>query len=129
MFLLGGDNDMRFGFAIVEKRKKLDSFRPICLSPKKNPPPRRNPRSRNTFLQNREELLKKNIQTFTIYICKVLKEVHPDIGVSSKAMGIRNGFINDIFLRNLLRRRRGFVATTRSSPLLGGISRPLGSSS
>ncbi|CAA0815018.1 Histone H2B.3 [Striga hermonthica] len=26
-----------------------------------------------------------------------LKQVHPDIGVSSKAMGIMNSFINDIF--------------------------------
>uniref|UniRef100_A0A251U413 Histone H2B n=1 Tax=Helianthus annuus TaxID=4232 RepID=A0A251U413_HELAN len=27
----------------------------------------------------------------------VLKQVHPDIGISSKAMGIMNSFINDIF--------------------------------
>ncbi|KAL4353521.1 hypothetical protein GQ457_06G007760 [Hibiscus cannabinus] len=32
-----------------------------------------------------------------IYIFKVLKQVHPDIGISSKAMGIMNSFINDIF--------------------------------
>ena len=31
-----------------------------------------------------------------IYIFKVLKQVHPDIGISSKAMGIMNSFINDI---------------------------------
>ncbi|GFP79732.1 histone h2b.1 [Phtheirospermum japonicum] len=28
---------------------------------------------------------------------KVLKQVHPDIRVSRKAMGIMNSFINDIF--------------------------------
>ena len=32
-----------------------------------------------------------------IYIYKVLKQVHPDTGISSKAMSILNSFINDIF--------------------------------
>uniref|UniRef100_A0A7N9D3X9 Core Histone H2A/H2B/H3 domain-containing protein n=1 Tax=Macaca fascicularis TaxID=9541 RepID=A0A7N9D3X9_MACFA len=30
---------------------------------------------------------------------KVLKQVHPDTGISSKAMGIMNSFANDIFER------------------------------
>jgi len=38
---------------------------------------------------------KKNVETYNIF--KVLKQVHPDIGISSKAMGIMNSFINDIF--------------------------------
>ncbi|GLJ49998.1 hypothetical protein SUGI_1063530 [Cryptomeria japonica] len=40
---------------------------------------------------------KKISETYKIYIFKVLKQVHPDIGISSKAMGIMNSFINDIF--------------------------------
>ncbi|KAL8518109.1 hypothetical protein ACS0TY_009408 [Phlomoides rotata] len=40
---------------------------------------------------------KKSVETYKIYIFKVLKQVHPDIGISSKAMGIMNNFINDIF--------------------------------
>ncbi|XP_024378170.1 histone H2B.11 [Physcomitrium patens] len=40
---------------------------------------------------------KKNVETYKIYIYKVLKQVHPDTGISSKAMGIMNSFINDIF--------------------------------
>ncbi|PHU15818.1 Histone H2B [Capsicum chinense] len=40
---------------------------------------------------------KKSIETYKIYIFKVLKQVHPDIGISSKSMGIMNSFINDIF--------------------------------
>jgi histone H2B len=28
---------------------------------------------------------------------QVLKQVHPDIGISSKAMSIMNSFVNDIF--------------------------------
>ncbi|CAK9236119.1 unnamed protein product [Sphagnum tenellum] len=40
---------------------------------------------------------KKSTETYKIYIYKVLKQVHPDTGISSKAMGIMNSFINDIF--------------------------------
>ncbi|KAH7331542.1 hypothetical protein KP509_20G039500 [Ceratopteris richardii] len=39
----------------------------------------------------------KSVETYKIYIFKVLKQVHPDTGISSKAMGIMNSFINDIF--------------------------------
>lgn len=40
---------------------------------------------------------KKSSETYKIYLYKVLKQVHPDIGISSKAMGIMNSFVNDIF--------------------------------
>ncbi|XP_010918500.1 histone H2B.2 [Elaeis guineensis] len=40
---------------------------------------------------------KKSGETYKIYIFKVLKQVHPDIGISSKAMSIMNSFANDIF--------------------------------
>ena len=36
-------------------------------------------------------------ESYKIYIYKVLKQVHPDTGISSKAMSIMNSFINDIF--------------------------------
>ena len=38
-------------------------------------------------------------QSYSVYVCKVLKQVHPDTGISSKAMGIMNLFANDIFER------------------------------
>ena len=38
-------------------------------------------------------------ESYAIYIYKVLKQVHPDTGVSSKAMSIMNSFVNDIFQR------------------------------
>jgi histone H2B len=38
-------------------------------------------------------------ETYAIYIYKVLKQVHPDTGISSKAMSIMNSFVNDIFER------------------------------
>ena len=38
-------------------------------------------------------------ETFSIYIYKVLKQVHPNTGLSKRSMSIMNSFINDIFQR------------------------------
>merc|ERR1719386_240546 len=40
---------------------------------------------------------KKRVESYSSYIYKVLKQVHPDTGISSKAMLIMNSFINDMF--------------------------------
>merc|ERR1711936_43382 len=42
---------------------------------------------------------KKRKESYAIYIYKVSKQVHPDTGVSSKAMSIMNSFVNDLFER------------------------------
>ena len=42
---------------------------------------------------------RKRRESYSIYIYKVLKQVHPDTGISSKAMSIMNSFVNDIFER------------------------------
>jgi histone H2B len=42
---------------------------------------------------------KKRTETYASYIYKVLKQVHPDTGISKKGMSIMNSFINDIFER------------------------------
>eukprot|EP00249_Psilotum_nudum_P003653 c17111_g1_i2 orf=193-636(-) len=42
---------------------------------------------------------KRTAESYKAYIYKVLKQVHPDVGISSKAMGIMDSFINDIFDR------------------------------
>ncbi|XP_043539861.1 histone H2B-like [Chiloscyllium plagiosum] len=36
---------------------------------------------------------------YSIYIYKVMQQVHPDTGISSKVMSIMNSFVNDIFER------------------------------
>ena len=41
----------------------------------------------------------KRKESFSIYVYKVLKQVHPDTGISSKAMTIMNSFVSDIFER------------------------------
>ncbi|XP_023254640.1 histone H2B 1/2-like [Seriola lalandi dorsalis] len=38
-------------------------------------------------------------ESYAIYVYKVLKQVHPDTGISSKAMSIMNSFVSDIFER------------------------------
>eukprot|EP01083_Nonionella_stella_P082569 227917_1 len=42
---------------------------------------------------------RRRSETYSSYIYKVLKQVHPDTGISRRAMNIMNCFINDIFER------------------------------
>ena len=39
---------------------------------------------------------RKGTESYNSYIYKVLKQVHPDTGISKKAMSVMNSFINDI---------------------------------
>jgi len=41
----------------------------------------------------------KRTESYSTYIYKVLKQVHPDTGISKKGMSVMNSFINDIFDR------------------------------
>ena len=40
---------------------------------------------------------KKRVESYSTYIYKVLKQVHPDTGISKRGMSIMNSFINDLF--------------------------------
>ena len=55
----------------------------------------------NLLKKEGEKKLRKRSrhETFAVYIYKVLKQVHTDIGISKKSMAIMNSFINDIFER------------------------------
>jgi len=61
---------------------------------------------------------KSRKESYAIYVYKVLKQVHPDTGISSKAMGIMNSFVNDIF------ERVASLTTTNVPPSPPGRSRP-----
>uniref|UniRef100_A0A0N5A342 Histone H2B n=1 Tax=Parastrongyloides trichosuri TaxID=131310 RepID=A0A0N5A342_PARTI len=39
-------------------------------------------------------------ETYSVYIYRVLKQVHPDTGVSSKAMSIMNSFVKAMSIMN-----------------------------
>ena len=42
---------------------------------------------------------KRRKESYGLYIYKVLRQVHPDTGISSRAMSIMNSFVNDVFER------------------------------
>lgn len=56
-------------------------------------------KGRPTKSQDKHHRRKKRRESYAIYIYKVLRQVHPDTGISSKAMSIMNSFVNDIFER------------------------------
>lgn len=55
------------------------------------------PAKKTLSKDGKKKAKKVKAETYKIYIYKVLKQVHPDTGVSSKAMSIMNSFINDLF--------------------------------
>lgn len=42
---------------------------------------------------------RKRVETYSTYIYKVLKQVHPDTGMSKRSMAIMNSFVEDLFER------------------------------
>lgn len=55
---------------------------------------------RKVAMGSQSKRSKKNKQpTFTLYIWKVLKQIHPEIGIGKRGMNIMNSFMNDIFER------------------------------
>ncbi|KAF9816845.1 hypothetical protein IEO21_03819 [Rhodonia placenta] len=49
--------------------------------------------------ETKKKRRKSRKETYSSYLYKVLKQVHPDTGISNKAMAILNSFVNDIFER------------------------------
>ncbi|XP_026470210.1 histone H2B-like [Ctenocephalides felis] len=62
---------------------------------------------------------RKRKESYAIYIYKVLKQVHPDTGISSKAMSIMNSFVNDIFERIAAEHRVWLTTTNALQSLVG----------
>ena len=42
---------------------------------------------------------RKRNETYSLYIYKVLKQVHPEVGISKRAMSVMNSLMNDTFER------------------------------
>lgn len=49
--------------------------------------------------ETKKKRRKSRKETYSSYLYKVLKQVHPDTGISNKAMAILNSFVSDIFER------------------------------
>ena len=55
--------------------------------------------SNAVFEKKDKKLSKKKKESYALHIHKVLRQVHLDTGISSKAMPIMNRFVNDVFER------------------------------
>eukprot|EP00250_Pteridium_aquilinum_P008558 c18034_g1_i1 orf=86-532(+) len=84
--------------AVAEAEQKAQKTAKAGKKPAgKKPAAEKKPAAAKEGGDKKKKKAKKSIETYKIYIFKVLKQVHPDTGISSKAMGIMNSFINDIF--------------------------------
>ena len=84
--------------ASPKKASPVKGGKAMKSSPKKAAPAKKKGRKPASAPKRR----RKNKESYGIYIYKVLKQVHPDVGVSSKAMSIMNSFVHDI-LKHLVR--------------------------
>ena len=68
---------------------------------KSAPTPKKGSKKAVTKAQKKDGKKRKRSckESYSMYVYKVLKQVHPDTSISSKAMGIMNSFIKDIFER------------------------------
>ncbi|KAJ4980320.1 hypothetical protein NE237_031157 [Protea cynaroides] len=78
-------------------KKPAEEKKSTSVAEKKPKAEKKLPKEGSTGIDKKKKRIKKGIETYKIYLFKVLKQVHPDIGISSKAMGIMNSFVNDIF--------------------------------
>lgn len=53
----------------------------------------------SSFGKKDKKKKKRNVESYSYFIYKVLKQVHPEVGVNSKAMSVLNSFVKDIFER------------------------------
>ncbi|XP_034064163.1 LOW QUALITY PROTEIN: uncharacterized protein LOC117541146 [Gymnodraco acuticeps] len=93
-----------FGDRSVTK-KYLDSVAPLShIMPAEAPPVKAAKKGSKkavakTATKTGKKRRKSRKESYAIYVYKVMKQVHPDTGISSKAMGIMNCFVSDIFER------------------------------
>ncbi|CAI9546210.1 unnamed protein product [Staurois parvus] len=68
---------------------------------KSAPVPKKGPKKAVTKSQKKDgkKRRKTRKESYAIYVYKVLKRVHPDTSISSKAMSIMNSFVNNIYER------------------------------
>lgn len=49
--------------------------------------------------EKKQKIQHRNFDKYSTYIYQILKQVHPDTGISNKAICIMNSFVKDIFDR------------------------------
>ncbi|GLJ22964.1 hypothetical protein SUGI_0433220 [Cryptomeria japonica] len=83
----------------AEERKTVGEKTPTAAAEKKpkEKAPSKAAKKSPKAAGDKKKRKKRSVETYKIYIFKVLKQVHPEVGISSKAMAIMNSFMNDIF--------------------------------
>jgi histone H2B len=79
------------------KKKSVLPKKKSVLRKKKSAPSKATTKAGKSDEKKRRR--KKNYKNFYSYIYKVLKQVHPDIGISRKAMGIMDAIVLDMLNR------------------------------
>jgi histone H2B len=91
-------SDPRYRFP----RKMGASRQPSPVKSPRKSPAKKSPKKGGKGGKRRTKVVKRRRsrkESYGRYIYRVLKQVHPDVGVSSRAMSIMNSFVNDIFER------------------------------
>ncbi|CAO2595421.1 Histone H2B type 1 [Lemmus lemmus] len=86
---------------VAKSPKKAKAAAKPKKAAKSAPAPKKGSKKAVTKAQKKDGKKRKRSrkESYSVYVYKVLKQVHPDTGISSKAMGIMNSFVNDIFER------------------------------
>ena len=61
---------------------------------------------KSCFAVDKKKKKVKRKESYSLYIHKVLKQGHQDTGITTKAMGITNSFVSDIFERMAMKAYR-----------------------
>ena len=67
------------------------------MPPAKKTPAKKSEKKPKAAVEKKKK--KKRTESYSSYIYKVLKQVHPETGISKKGISILNSFVNDIFDR------------------------------
>lgn len=59
--------------------------------------PAKTPKTKAAADGDKKKRSKKRTETYGTYIFRVLRQIHPEIGISKKAMSTMNSFVTDIF--------------------------------
>ena len=91
-----GEKEVKEKKTTPKKEKKAVEKKPKKERVKKAPKEKKDGDSQEKEGKRRK---KPNTSSYATYIYKVLKQVHPDTGISRKAMVVMDSFVHDIFER------------------------------
>ena len=84
--------------ATSDKTTEKDVKETKEASPKKEKyQTKESPKKLKNLMNPKQKPKRTRKETFGVYIYKVLKQIHNDIGISKKSMSIMNSFINDVY--------------------------------